>query len=184
MVEVKRRFKVKDLIFISAGAALIAVCSWITVPLPTVPITLQTFAIFAVLGILGGWRGTASVAVYLALGACGVPVFSGFSGGISSLLGVTGGYLIGFIFSAGFYWAVTAGFKNSVVSRIVGMIGGLLLCYAFGTAWFVAVYTSNNGPISVGSALMTCVVPFILPDAVKLALAFTVSSALKGKVRL
>lgn len=184
MTEIKKKSPVSilDLTFTAMGAALIAVCSWVTIPLPAVPITLQTFAVFAVLGILGGARGTASIAVYVALGAMGVPVFSGFKGGIGALLGVTGGYIVGFIFSAGFFRLITALKNNSVPSRIIGMIGGLAVCYAFGTAWFVAAYSNNVEPIGVGAALMKCVVPFLIPDAVKLTLAFAVSAALAGRL--
>ena len=77
-------------------AALIAICSWISIP-TAVPFTLQTFAVFLALGVLGGKLGTLSVAVYLLLGAVGLPVFAGFQGGLGALLGATGGYLAGFL---------------------------------------------------------------------------------------
>ena len=90
------KFSTRDLCFCAIGAALIAVCAWISIP-ADVPFTLQTFAIFAVCGLLGGRRGTVSVLVYLLLGAVGAPVFAGFRGGFASLLGTTGGYLVGFV---------------------------------------------------------------------------------------
>ena len=171
--------KIRDLVYIAAGAALIAVCSWIAIPLPSgVPVTLQTFAVFAALGLLGGARGTAAVAVYIALGAVGLPVFSGFRGGIGALLGVTGGYIAGFIFSALFYWLITALMHNSIASRIIGMIGGLLVCYVVGTAWFVFAYAKEVGEIGVAAAIMKCVVPFIVPDAGKLIFAFLLSATI------
>ena len=80
------RIKTIDLVYISIGAALIAICSWISIP-TAVPFTLQTFAVFAVLSILGGRRGTISVAVYILMGAVGLPVFAGFKGGIGVLFG-------------------------------------------------------------------------------------------------
>ena len=89
------KFSTRDLCFCAIGAALIAVCAWISIP-ADVPFTLQTFAIFTVCGLLGGKRGTVSVLVYLLLGAVGAPVFAGFRGGFASLLGTTGGYLVGF----------------------------------------------------------------------------------------
>ncbi len=178
----KRRVSVFDITCVAAGAALIAVCSWVTVPLPAVPVTLQTFAVFAALGILGGARGTAAVAVYIALGAAGVPVFSGFNGGLGALLGATGGYILGFLFSALLYWLITSLWKRPALPRIVGMIAGLAVCYAFGTVWFAVVYSRASGPIGFGAALMKCVVPFLLPDAVKLALAYAVSSAVKKRL--
>lgn len=90
------KFSTRDLCFCAIGAALIAVCAWISIP-ADVPFTLQTFAIFTVCGLLGGKRGTVSVLVYLLLGAVGAPVFAGFRGGFASLLGTTGGYLVGFV---------------------------------------------------------------------------------------
>ena len=90
------KFSTRDLCFCAIGAALIAVCAWISIP-AEVPFTLQTFAIFAVCGLLGGRRGTVSVLVYLLLGAVGLPVFSGFRGGLGALLGTTGGYILGFL---------------------------------------------------------------------------------------
>ena len=79
---VKRRISVYDLVMVGLFAALIAVCAWITVP-GTIPFTLQTMGVFLAVGLLGGKRGTAAVLVYILLGAVGMPVFSGFSGGVS-----------------------------------------------------------------------------------------------------
>ena len=156
------KFSTRDLCFCAIGAALIAVCAWISIP-ADVPFTLQTFAIFAVCGLLGGKRGTVSVLVYLLLGAVGAPVFAGFRGGFASLIGTTGGYLVGFILLALIIALAQARF---VLSAAVG----LLVCYAFGTAWFLIVYT-RTGAITLGVVLAKCVLPFLLPDAVKLALA-------------
>ena len=180
----KRPVSILDLTYVAAGAALIAVCSWVTIQLPSVPITLQTFAVFAALGILGGGRGTAAVAVYIALGAAGLPVFSGFRGGVGTLVGVTGGYIVGFLFSAGVYWLVTALWKKPKAPRIVGMTAGLAVCYAFGTVWFAVAYSRTTGAVGFGAALMKCVVPFLLPDAVKLALAFLISAAVRKRIKI
>ena len=96
MPSAKGTWRPVDMAYIALFAVLLTVCAWISVPLP-VPFTLQTFAIFAALGILGGRRGTWAVAVYLLLGAVGLPVFSGFRGGLGALLGTTGGYILGFL---------------------------------------------------------------------------------------
>ena len=169
-----KSISVRDMAFAAMGAALIAVCSWISVPalLPTgVPFTLQTFAV-CLLAALFGWKlGLVTVAVYLLLGAVGLPVFAGFKGGLGALMGVTGGYLVGFLFTA-----LVTGLLADKVSRrfpllLVWMVLGLALCYAFGTAWFVLLYAKNTGPISVATALGWCVLPYLLPDAVKLTLA-------------
>ena len=99
-----KQFRVVDLAYMAVCAALIAICSWISIP-AAVPFTMQTFAVFCVLGLLGGKRGTISILVYILLGAVGLPVFAGFSGGIGILFGTTGGYIIGFIFVGLIYWA-------------------------------------------------------------------------------
>ena len=167
-----------DLAYVAVCAVLMAVCSWISIP-ATVPFTLQTFAVFCSLGILGGKRGTAAILVYLLLGALGVPVFAGFSGGIGILFGTTGGYLLGFILMGLIYWLGERLSRNSRGVRIASMILGLLLCYAFGTAWFMFVYARQSGVIALGTALAWCVIPFLLPDLVKLALALLLSGRLR-----
>ena len=91
------KLTILDMAFIALFAVIIAVCSWISIP-AAVPFTLQTFAVFTAVGVLGGKRGTLCVLVYLLLGAFGVPVFAGFSGGLGAVFGMTGGYLFGFFF--------------------------------------------------------------------------------------
>ena len=174
----KSKFRVVDLAYMAVCAALIAVCSWISIP-ATVPFTLQTFAVFAVLGILGGKRGTIAVCIYILLGAVGLPVFAGFGGGIGVLFGTTGGYILGFIFMGLIYWFAVSRFGEKPVVRILAMVVGLLVCYAFGTAWFLLVYTRRTGAIAVSTALSWCVFPFLLPDFVKVALAVPLSG--RGK---
>ena len=87
-VKTETGVKALDLIYIAIGAALISICSWISIP-TAVPFTLQTFAVFLVLLLLGGERGTIATLIYILLGAVGVPVFAGFSGGVGILFGST-----------------------------------------------------------------------------------------------
>ena len=162
--------KIVAMVQIALFAAIIAICSWIQIPL-TVPFTLQTFAVFCTLGILGGKNGTISVLLYIILGAVGVPVFAGFSGGVGVLLGTTGGYIIGFLFTALLYWAITHFFGDKLPVMILAMALGLVVCYAFGTAWFMLVYARTTGAVGLMTALGWCVFPFILPDCVKISLA-------------
>ena len=168
----------RDLAYVAVCAVLMAVCSWISIP-AAVPFTLQTFAVFCSLGFLGGKRGTAAILVYLLLGALGIPVFAGFSGGIGILFGTTGGYLLGFILMGLVYWLGERLSMDSRNIRIISMVLGLLLCYAFGTAWFMFVYARQSGAIALGTALAWCVIPFLLPDLVKLALALQLSGRLR-----
>ena len=172
-----------DITYIALGAVLIAICSWISIP-SAVPFTLQTFAVACVLGLLGGKRGTVSIIVYILLGAVGVPVFAGFSGGLGSLLGTTGGYIIGFVFMGLLYWLSEVLIGSSLPVKAVSMLLGLIVCYAFGTAWFMFVYAKNSGAIGLGTALSWCVIPFIIPDLVKLALAVILSDRVRRAVKL
>ena len=162
--------KTLDMVYIALFAVLIAVCSWISIP-TIVPFTLQTFAVFCALGLLGGRRGTISVLVYILLGAVGLPVFAGFTSGIGILFGTTGGYIIGFVFLALVYWLITKLLGNKPLAVVIAMLSGLLVCYVFGTAWFMVVYVQSSGAIGLATALGWCVIPFIIPDLVKIAFA-------------
>ena len=175
------RSKTYDMVYVAVFAVLIAICSWISIPM-TVPFTLQTFAVFLAVGVLGGKRGSLAVLIYILLGAVGIPVFAGFSGGIGQLLGNTGGYIIGFLFSALVMWAMESLWGKKPVIQILSMVVGLIVCYAMGTIWFMAVYTRTTGAIGLGTVLGWCVIPFIIPDLVKIALAFVLSRRVRKLV--
>ena len=164
------KLSVREIAYIAIGIALIAVCSWISVPM-TIPFTLQTFAVCLITALLGLKGGLWTVAGYILLGAVGIPVFSGFRGGPGALLGTTGGYIVGFLFTA-----LTVGMAVQRKGRklpvlVLSMAAGILLCYTFGTAWFMLVYSRGTGPISLGTALGWCVLPYLIPDGVKVVLA-------------
>ena len=164
--------------YIAVSVALEVVCAYLTVP-AVVPFTLQTFGVFFALCFLGGARGTAVIAVYLAMGLIGLPVFSGFKGGVAALLGPTGGYLLGFLATALIYWLGTAVFRRNATNVWVQTtlcVIGLLACYLLGTVWFICVYRATN---SWTKALTLCVVPYLLPDALKLVLAVTLAKTLR-----
>lgn len=168
--------KIRNMALCGLFAALLALCAWLCVPVGDVAFTLQTFAVALTLLLLGGKRGTVAVFVYLLLGTVGLPVFTGFQGGIGALLGVTGGYIMGFLVWALLYWLITAIAPNK---QILAMVLGLIACYAFGSFWFSRVYLANGGAMGIGLVLLKCVVPYLLPDAVKIGLAFLLSSRLK-----
>ena len=181
-VKARDNSKVLDLVYIAIGAALIAICSWISIP-TAVPFTLHTFAVFFVLLALGGERGTLATLVYVLLGAVGVPVFAGFSGGIGVLLGNTGGYIIGFLFTGLIYILFTKFFKKNIVMKVVALVLGLAVCYAFGTAWFMHVYMKSSGEVGLLTVLGWCVFPFIVPDLLKLALAVVISKRIEPVIK-
>ena len=113
----------------------------------------------------------------------GLPVFSGFQAGIGTLLGATGGFILGFAAQALVYWLLTAHLGTSVPAMAAAGVISLAVCYAFGTIWFLTVYARSTGPVSLGTALSWCVIPFILPDLGKLALAIALSLRLKKFLR-
>ena len=173
----KRGLSLRDMVLCSLFAALMAVCAWLTIP-GEVPFTLQTFGVFAALVLLGGKRGTIAIALYLVLGAVGLPVFSGFRGGFGVLFGTTGGYIFGFLLSGLLYWVMTALLGNRPWVQLLALVLGTVLCYAAGTGWFLLVYLQKTGPISLSVVLAKCVIPFLLPDAAKLVLAWLLTHRL------
>lgn len=174
----KTNLKTKDFALAACFAAVMAVCSWISIP-AAVPFTMQTFGVFLAVGLLGGKLGSISIVVYLLLGAIGIPVFSGFSGGLGYMLGATGGYIIGFLFSALLMWLIESFLGKDIRVLAVSMVLGLLVCYAFGTAWFMIVYTKNTGEIGLATALGWCVIPYIIPDVIKIVLAVLLTQRLR-----
>lgn len=178
----KKKLTTKDMVYIAMFACLMAICAWISIP-GQIPFTLQTMGVFLAVGLLGGRRGTLAILVYVLMGAIGLPVFSGFAGGFGKLLGATGGYIVGFLFSALIMWAMEAipGKKKWVLP--LSMVLGLLACYAFGTAWFLVVYTKSKGAISLAAVLGMCVIPYIIPDAIKIACALMLTKILKPFVK-
>lgn len=169
--------KTYDMVYIAVFAVLMAICSWISIP-TAVPFTLQTFAVFLAVGVLGGKRGSLAVLVYILLGVIGIPVFSGFVGGIGALLNNTGGYIIGFMLSALLMWAMEKLFGKKTWVLALSMVLGLIVCYAFGTAWFMFVYARNAGAVGLTTVLGWCVIPFVIPDLIKIVLALGLSKRL------
>ena len=175
--------KTLDMVYIAMFTVLIAICSWISIP-TTVPFTLQTFGVFVTVGVLGGKRGSLSVLIYLLLGAIGIPVFAGFTGGMGIVLGSTGGYIIGFLLSALLMWGMEKLLGKKTWVLALSMVLGLLICYIFGTIWFMLVYTRETGAIGLWTALGWCVFPFVLPDLVKIVLALLICTRLAKVIKV
>ncbi len=172
MNTVKQKSSIRELAYVGLSAALISVCAWIAVPLPSgISFTMQTFAVCAVSGLFGWKRGLTAVTVYLLIGFVGLPVFSGFRSGAGVLMGATGGYLIGFLVMAPCIGFLTERFRSRFSVLIFSMILGEVLLYLFGTVWFVTVYAAKTGPIGYQAAFAMCVAPYLIPDAVKIALS-------------
>lgn len=174
--------RIFDIVLIALMAAVICVCSWITVPFGAIPFTLQTFGVFLSLRFIGGKRGTASIIIYLLLGAAGLPVFSNFGAGIGKILGPTGGYMLGFIFS-GITVILFEKFDSRIkLLRIFTDALALLGCYALGTVWFYSFFGKAKG-MSIFAVLSACVIPFIVPDIIKIALAEIISLKTPDKIK-
>lgn len=158
------------------GTAFMVICSWLYIPLP-VPITMQTFALCLLSALLGMSGGLWVYVCYVALGAVGLPVFSGFIGGFGALFGATGGYIVGFVFIP---ICVGLGTKYFGVSRwrlVLSMSVGLLFCYIFGTLWYTLMYTEAKG---FWYAVRLCVLPYLIPDGLKILLAVILAGRLRS----
>lgn len=172
------RRKTYDMAYIAVFAVLMAICSWISIP-TAIPFTLQTFAVFLAVIVLGGKRGTMSVLVFVLLGAVGVPVFAGFTGGLYVILGNTGGYIIGFLFAGLLMWLMERLFGRKMWVQAASMLLGMVTYYVFGTIWFMIVYMRTTGPVGLTAVLGWCVIPFIIPDLIKAALALLLGNTLR-----
>lgn len=158
--------------------ALLCVLSQIQIPLPPVPISLSLLAVH-LCGALLGWRwGTAAVGCYVFLGAVGVPVYAGFAGGVSVLLGPTGGFLFGYILCALAVGMMVEQLGFTRRTLLLSMATGTLLCYVTGTAWFM--FTTGS---ALWGCLTVCVLPFIPADAIKIALAAALCRRLQNALR-
>ena len=174
------KINVKDMAYIALTATFMSVCAWISIP-ATVPFTLQTFAVFLCAAVFGSKRAAIAIIVYIILGAVGLPVFSGFRGGPGMLVGATGGFITGFLPAA-----VIAGWhasvRKSALVDIIYMLTALFICYVFGTLWYAAVY--GSGLAAFKSALLVCVVPYVVPDCIKIALAAALAPRLRRYIKV
>ena len=161
----KSKLTTKQIVLTGMMTAVLAVLSIVTIPLPTVgPVTVQTFAM-AFCGYVLGWKlGGASSALYLILGAIGVPVYAGMSGGFGALLGPAGGFIFGFIPMA---MLCGAGIKKGFPGKpfVLG-IAGLAVCHAFGVVQF-SIVTGNTIPAS----FLAVSVPYIVKDVISVVVA-------------
>ena len=143
--------------------AMLCIIGPLTIPVGPVPVSLVSLALMLIAALLGARRGTLSCGVYLLLGLVGLPVFSGFAGGVGMLAGPTGGFLMGYLPLTALTGAAYARTDRRLV-HIAAMAAGTLLLYALGTAW----YCLQTGTTPT-AAIPVCVLPFIPVDAGKIA---------------
>lgn len=160
--------KTKKMVRIALMAAVLCVMAPWKIPVGPIPITLASFGVYLAAGVLGPLEGTVAVTVYVLLGAAGVPVFSGFTGGAGCLLGLTGGYILGYIPCAAVS-GLLMGRNAPLWRRALALVAGTAVLYALGTA----MYCIQSGKALL-AALAACVVPFLPLDAVKIAVCAVV----------
>lgn len=162
---------------IALMAAVLCVVGPFTIPIGPVPVSIAPLVIFLSVYILGTKNGTISVLLYLLIGAVGVPVFSGFAGGFGKIAGPTGGYLLGYILMALIAGWFIHRYYDRVVVQFLGMVLGLAVLYAFGTAWL-----AYSAGMSFGAALAAGVLPFIIPDLIKIVIAIALGRTIRSRL--
>lgn len=178
MTKENTKISVRSMSTIALMTAVLCIIGPFSVPIGPVPLSLALVGIYLSAYLLGAKKGTIAVFLYILLGTLGLPVFTGFAGGVAKLFGPTGGYIAGYILTAlicGFFVERT----DKIYIQFVGMVLGLIACYTLGTIWFMF-----QAHVSVAEALATCVIPFVAFDLIKIALGMglglTIKKALKA----
>ena len=172
-----KRLSTRKLVLIALMTAITCIFAPMAIPIPVspVPISLTNLVIMISIYVLGFKDATISYIVYLLL--VGLPVFSGFTGGLGKLAGPTGGYLIGFIFLALIAGLFVDKFPKNRILAVVGMLIGMAITYIFGTEWLaIQLKMSFVAALSVG------VIPYLAGDAVKIIIAIIVGPVLRSRL--
>ena len=175
--------RTRSIAFVALSIAIIAVSAWVTIPIGPVPFTLQMFAVTFAIIVLTPKQALAAIAGYLALGAIGVPGFSGMRGGIGVLLGFTGGFLWGYLVGVALAVAFLAlmrsrGIDNFGTCVVAGIIF-TLVAYVCGWAQYMVV--ANVGPLA---SFAVTVAPFIVVDLIKIVAATAAARAVVNALSL
>jgi biotin transport system substrate-specific component len=171
----------RDAVLIVLGTLFVTLLAQVKIPLPftPVPLTGQTLAVLLIGATLGARRGVASIVLYIALGAVGLPVFAGGASGLAYLAGATLGYLIGFVIAAYIIGLLAErGLERSVRTSVLPFLIGTVIIYVCGVAWLTFVLGSFSKALSAG------LLPFLIGDAIKLLAASLVLPAAWKLVRL
>ena len=177
-IKVKSKITTIQMTLIGLMTAITCILAPISIQLPGgVPISITNLVIYLTVFILGWKKGTISYCIYMLLGMVGLPVFSGFSGGLGKVAGPTGGYIVGFIFLAIISGYFIERFSGKGYMYVIGMILGIVVAYILGTAWFIA-----QTHMTFEAALATCVFPFLIGDAIKIAIATVVGPSIRKQL--
>lgn len=159
-------------------AATVCIFSPFSVPLGAIPISLSTFAIYVVACSVNKKYSIPAVAVYILIGAIGLPVFSSFTGGLQCITGYTGGYIIGYIPCTFVIGYMTDRFENNKIIYPLSMIAGTFVCYLCGILWYI-----HKAECGFYEAAAVCILPFIIGDIIKIAVASCIGITLKQRLR-
>ena len=168
--------KLSKLVTAALLAALLCVLAPITVPMGVIPLSAATLGVYLAAGMQDGRYATLTVAVYILLGALGVPVFAGYTGGMGMLTGPTGGFLIGYVLCAAVSGGILGG-KARGWRVPLALVAGTLVLYVVGAGW----YMWQSG-CTIVTALTVCVLPFLLWDGIKIAAATGILSLLRKHI--
>ena len=171
----KSKLTIYQMSAIALMTALFCILGPMSIPIGAIPISFTNFVAFLAVYLLGTKLGTLSYLVYLLLGTTGLPVFSSYTGGFAKLIGPTGGYLIGFIFTSVISGIFIKKYHGKALFSILGMGLGMLVAYLFGTAWFIM-----EADCTLWYALTACVFPFLLGDALKILLASNIGPLIRN----
>lgn len=176
--------RTRSIAYVGLSIAIIAVCSWVTIPIGPVPFTLQMFGIPLIIALLSPLEAISAVYLFVIIGAIGVPLFSGFKGGIGVLMGPTGGFLIGYLFGvvlAALFLHVVGRKAKSLIAKVAcASIAGLIFTACAYTAGCIQ-YSLVAG-IGVEQAFLVSCAPFIIPDIVKVIVAAICAQPIKKAI--
>lgn len=156
--------------------ALLCILGPVTLPVGPVPLSLTTAALMLIALLLGPGRACVCCGVYLGIGMAGVPVFSGFTGGLGALLGPTGGFLLGYLPMTALC-GLSARTKGRM-RQFVALASGTGVLYLIGTAWY-----AWQAGVSIPAALGVCVLPFLPGDALKTTAVLTGGNAVRARLK-
>ncbi len=177
---ISRQFTTRRLVLIAMVTAITCIIAPFSIPIPVspVPISLTNLILLISIYILGFKDATISFLVYLLLGAFGLPVFSGFTGGMAKIAGPTGGYLIGFIFMTIIAGIFVERFANRRILIVTGMVLATLVAYFFGTVWL-----AFQMELPFTAALSIGVIPYLPGDTAKIILAVLTGPLLRSRLQ-
>lgn len=158
-------------------AAIICLLAPLSIPAGTIPISLATFAVYITACTVNIKHSVSAVIIYILLGAAGLPVFSAFRGGFNMLIGITGGYLFGYIPCALIIGLLTGKYESKKYIYPVSIILGSAVCYSIGTIWYMLQTKS-----SFYAAFAVCVLPFIIGEAIKIFAASAIGFTLRKRL--